>query len=447
MKLKNYFFLLPVCFISACSPFKGEPDLSFDQGNILKPKIEFELKDSGEAWVEFWPESMPAYRRNTKPVAAASHSVTLMNLTEETRYKFRIITLDSESKDTLRSREFDFMTGLVPPEVLTIRKDKIDTTSFSGYILIRRFFKSGADVLLNNKGEIVWYNLYDTAVRRPVTYTTRGTFLSIYDSAVIRETDIYGRTLLDVDLEQLGQPERFHHEVLYDSDENILSLSVDSARRDLRRWGGKKDQFLRADGIVKMDKTGKILWKWNLLDAHDPNDFRDTVNLRDVWGHANAMVIDKDGNYLVSFRDFSQVWKIDSRTGKVIWRLGKGGDFKMPSEAWFLRQHSINWTKDGDLIMFDNGNKKIRPQSRVLVLKLDQQKMTADVVDLIDLPRAYTSYRMGSAQKIDDNDFLVCVTRKDATLLIMDKNGLVKWKAVGDHASYRAELIQNPFPF
>jgi hypothetical protein len=196
-----------------------------------------------------------------------------------------------------------------------------------------------------------------------------------------------------------------------------------------------------------MDKTGKILWKWNLLDAHDPNDFRDTVNLRDVWGHANAMVIDKDGNYLVSFRDFSQVWKIDSRTGKVIWRLGKGGDFKMPSEAWFLRQHSINWTKDGDLIMFDNGNKKIRPQSRVLVLKLDQQKMTADVVDLIDLPRAYTSYRMGSAQKIDDNDFLVCVTRKDATLLIMDKNGLVKWKAVGDHASYRAELIQNPFPF
>ena len=433
--------------MSACSPFNGEPDLSFDQGNVLKPKIEFELKSTASAWIEFWPETVPAHRRITKPATGASHSVTLMNLTAETRYKFRIITLAAENKDTLRSREFSFMTGTVPPEVLAVRKDKIDTTLFSGHILIRRFFKSGADVLLNNKGEIVWYNLYDTAVRRPVTYTSRGTFLSIYDSAVIRETDIYGKTLLNVDLEQLGQPERFHHEVIYDSDENILSLSVDSARRDLRRWGGKKDQYLRADGIVKMNKTGKIIWKWNLLNAHDPNDFRDTVNIRDVWGHANAMVIDKDGNYLVSFRDFSQVWKIHSRTGKVIWKLGKGGDFKMPSEAWFLRQHSISWTKDGDLIMFDNGNKKLRPQSRVLVLKLDQQKMTADVVDLIDLPRAYTSYRMGSAQKIDDNHFLVCVTRKDATLLLIDKNGMVKWKAVGDHASYRAELIQNPFPF
>lgn len=447
MKNTSLFFLLCAILISACSPFKGEPDLSFDQGNVLKPKIEFKLNSAGDAWVEFWPESVPAHLKSTRPVFGTEHTVTLMNLTAETRYKFRVLTVDSKSKDTLRSREFRFMTGTIPPEVLSVRKDKIDTTLFSGYILIRRFFRSGADALVNNKGDIVWYHLYDTAVRRPITYTRRGTFLSIYDSAVIRETDIYGKTLLDVDLEKLGQPERFHHEVLYDSAENILSLSVDSAKRDLRRWGGKKDQYLRADGIVKMDKKGKILWKWNLLDAHDPNDFRDSVNLRDVWGHANAMVIDKDGNYLVSFRDFSQVWKIHSQTGKVIWRLGKGGDFKMPQEAWFLRQHSISWTSDGDLIMFDNGNRKIRPQSRVLVLKLDQQKMTADVINLIDLPRAYTSYRMGSAQKIDDGHFLVCVTRKDATLLVIDKNGLVKWKAVGDHASYRAELIQNPFPF
>ncbi|MFZ9981870.1 MAG: aryl-sulfate sulfotransferase [Cyclobacteriaceae bacterium] len=447
MKSKNYFYLLLPLFIYGCSPFKGEPDLSFDQGNVLKPKVKFELKTSTEAWIEFWPEAIPEYRRITNPVSAASHLVTLMNLTEETRYKFRMITIDPETGDTLRSREFNFMTGVVPSEVVAVRKDKIDTTLFSGYILIRRFFKSGADVLLNNKGQIVWYHLYDTAVRRPVTYTKQGTFLSIYDSAVIRETDIYGRTLLNVDLEQLEKPERFHHEVLFDSAENILSLSVDSAKRDLRRWGGTRDQYLRADGIVRMDKSGKILWKWNLLDANDPNDFRDTVNIRDVWGHANAMVIDRDGNYLVSFRDFSQVWKIHSQTGKVIWKLGKGGDFKMSSEGWFLRQHSISWTKDGDLIMFDNGNRKIRPQSRVLVLRLDQKNMTAYVVNLIDLPRAYTSYRMGSAQKIDDSHFLVCVTKKDATLLIIDKKGLVKWKAVGNHASYRAELIEKPFPF
>lgn len=439
-------FLLILIF-SACSPFKGEPVLSFDNGNFLRLKIDFQLKEESNAWLEFWPESAPALRRKTNPLFSASHSAILMNLTPETRYKFRLITLSPEGSDTLRSREFDFMTGIVPEGVYGIRKDKIDSTLFNGYILIRRFYRSGADALVNNKGELVWYHRYDTAVRRPISYTNRGTFLSIYDSAIIRETNIYGHTLLNLDLEKLGQPERFHHEVIYDADENIISLSVDSARRDLRRWGGTKDQFLRADGIIRMNKSGKILWRWNLLDSHDPNTTGDSVNIRDIWGHANALVIDKDGHYLVSFRDFSQVWKIDSHTGKVWWKLGKGGDFHMPEKAWFIRQHSINWTSEGDLIMFDNGERRTRPQSRVLVLRLDQEKKKASVVDLIDLPRAYSSYRMGSAQKIDDNRFLVCVTRKDATLLVIDREGQIKWKVVADHASYRAELIQNPFPF
>lgn len=448
--MKIYYHLILVLFlfvISSCSPFKGDPDISFDQGNILKPRIDFRLKDPGLAWIEFWKSQVPSKVRSSAPVNATEHSVVLMNLTAETRYKFRLLTIKPGTEDTLRSREFEIMTGTVSGDIFSVRKDKIDSTLFNGFILIRRFYQSGADALINNKGELIWYHQYDIAVRRPVTYTKQGTFLSIYDSAVIRETDLHGKTLLDINLEKLNQPERFHHEVIYDGDENIISLSVDSAQRDLRKWGGKKDQYLRADGIVKMDKTGKILWKWNLLNAHDPSSTGDSVNIRDVWGHANSLVLDKDGNYLVSFRDFSQVWKIDSNTGKVIWKLGKGGDFKMPSEAWFVRQHTINWTSDGDLIMFDNGERRKRPQSRVLVLRLDQKNKIATVVNLIDLPRAYSSYRMGSAQKIDDQHFLVCVTRKDATLMVIDKDGMVKWKAVADHASYRAELIKDPFPF
>ena len=119
----------------------------------------------------------------------------------------------------------------------------------------------------------------------------------------------------------------------------------------------------------------------------------------------------------------------------------------MPKEAWFIRQHTISWTKDGDLIMFDNGERRVRPQSRVLVLRINQDKKEASIVDLITLPLGYSSYRMGSAQKLNDNEFLVCVTRKNATLLIVDRDGKIRWKAVADHASYRAEMLQNPFPY
>ena len=446
-KILILFSFVALTWLSACSPFSGDPDISFHEDNILMPKIRFSVGAGMQSWVEFWPDSKPGLIRSTPPDSAQDQEVLLMNLTQETRYRFRLLALKHGTTDTLRSRVFDFMTGTIPGKVFSVRKDAVDTTAFSGYILLRRFYVSGADALVNNKGEIVWYHLYDTAIRRPISYTSQGTFLSIYDSAVIRETDISGKTLLDIDMEKLGQPERFHHEVIYDGEGNILSLSVDSAKRDLRRFGGKKDQFLRADGIVKMNKQGKILWKWSLLDDHDPNQFPDSVNIRDIWGHANAMVLDKDGNYLVSFRDFSQVWKIDATSGKVIWKLGKGGDFKMPKEAWFIRQHTISWTKDGDLIMFDNGERRVRPNSRVVVLRLDQGKKEASIVNLITLPLGYSSYRMGSAQKLNDTDFLVCVTRKNATLLIVDKDGNIKWKAVADHASYRAEMILNPFRF
>ena len=432
--------------MAACTPFKGDPSVTFKNDNALMPEVAYGLKDSLVNWIEFWPAGQEDAKRKSIPGKSGSSKTVLLKLLPDREYRYQLAAVNQDG-DTLRSREFGFKTGMLPEAVYQVRKDKIDSTLFSGHILLRRYYGTGADVLMNNKGEIVWYNLYDTAVRRPITYTSRGTFLSIYDSAVIRENDIYGNVSLNVDLEQLDQPERFHHEVLYDANENIISLSVDSARRDLRPWGGERDEYLRADGIVRMDKAGKILWKWNLLEKFNPNPQKDSVNIKDVWGHANAMVIDQDGNYLVSFRDFSQVWKINSNTGAVMWRLGKGGDFNMPTEAYFLRQHSINWTKDGDLIMFDNGERKSRPESRILVLRLDQMNKKATVVNLISLPRGYASYRMCSAQKLSEDRFLVCVTRKDATVLIVDNQAKVLWKAVCNYSSYRAEMLDNPFPF
>lgn len=439
-------FLAAALLTVACTPFKGDPSVAFKNNNALMPEVSYALKDSLQSWIEFWPSTSGVSVRKSSPKKSISQKTTLLNLLPDREYRYQIVAIGTDG-DTLRSREFGFKTGMMPEAIYQVRKDKIDSTQFSGHILLRRYYGTGADVLMNSKGEIVWYNLYDTAVRRPITYTPKGTFLSIYDSAIIRENDLYGNVKLNLDLEKLGQPERFHHEVLYDAQENIISLGVDSAKRDLRRWGGEKDQYLRADGIVRMDKTGKILWKWNLLEKFNPDPRKDSVNIKDVWGHANAMVIDKDGNYLVSFRDFSQVWKINSATGEVMWRLGKGGDFNMPVEAHFLRQHSINWTKNGDLIMFDNGERKVRSESRILVLRLDQKNKKASVVNLISLPRGYASYRMCSAQKLSDDRFLVCVTRKDATVMIVDNQARILWKAVCNYSSYRAEMLENPFPF
>ena len=87
---------------------------------------------------------------------------------------------------------------------------------------------------------------------------------------------------------------------------------------------------LIGDGIVAYDISGNELWNWNIFDHVDPSE--EEYNIQEDWSHANAIDVDYDGNYLVSFRSFNQIWKIDSESGNIIWRLGLNGDPQEPLE-------------------------------------------------------------------------------------------------------------------
>lgn len=55
------------------------------------------------------------------------------------------------------------------------------------------------------------------------------------------------------------------------------------------------------------------------MSALEPGDL---ASIPINWSHGNALDLDTDGNLLVSFRNLSEVVKIDTRTGRVMWRLG-----------------------------------------------------------------------------------------------------------------------------
>ena len=60
------------------------------------------------------------------------------------------------------------------------------------------------------------------------------------------------------------------------------------------------------DGIVIYDLKGNKIWKWNIFDHVDPTS--ESFIIREDWSHANAIDVDYDGNFLVSFRNFDQIW-------------------------------------------------------------------------------------------------------------------------------------------
>jgi arylsulfate sulfotransferase len=434
---------LSCIILSACSRMDTiKPEVSFLNGNTLLPQIQFETSDSAQFMVSYWPVNKPDRKQNSGLSGGTHHSIVLVNLKAETIYNYYI----SNKSTGKKSETFSFNTPPLPNDITSAEKHTIDTTQFDGFILVRGLAPKGADVIIDREGDVVWYHHYDTVVRRPFSWSKNNTILSVYDSAHIVEYDLTGKQTLNLKLEEKNIQHKVHHDIIFSEDGRIVTLTHDSTKMDLRKFGGSKSQFLRADGILVLTPSGNIEWTWNLLQVLDPLKLdTKTVAITHSLGHANSIAIDRDGHYLVSFRDFSQIWKINSKNGSVIWKLGSGGDFKMDEDAFFMRQHSAFVNATGDLMLFDNGDRKTRPYSRILSFSIDEANMVAKLKVNIKLNDELSADKMCSAEQIDDGKFLVCTSKRKGIISIVDSAGDVQWRVNLTKPSYRDYFLKNPF--
>jgi len=135
--------------------------------------------------------------------------------------------------------------------------------------------------------------------------------------------------------------------------------------------------------------------------------------------HGNSIEVMHDGNYLVSLRNVSQVVKIDSTTGGIIWRLGGAGvsepasgaptgDFVFKNDpTGFSCQHAARELPNGDIILFDDGNGHTPQESRAVEYALDTTARTATMVwSSKQSAGLYTSI-LGYGQRLSNGDTLV----------------------------------------
>jgi hypothetical protein len=137
-----------------------------------------------------------------------------------------------------------------------------------------------------------------------------------------------------------------------------------------------------------------------------------------------------DHNILLSIRHQNWIIKIEFLdgigSGKVMWRLGEGGEFKLVGGAdptdWFYAQHGLsyftpNTTGVFRLGLMDNGNDRIFPTGQVLckpftattpncystmpVLEINEAKMTATLVAHYVPPPSYFTFFGGNAELLE----------------------------------------------
>jgi hypothetical protein len=192
-----------------------------------------------------------------------------------------------------------------------------------------------------------------------------------------------------------------------------LLLSYDRVKMDLRPYGGSRDGTV-VDGVVQeVDvATGLVIFEWHTVDHVSPKDSSAPApEGSGGWDymHLNSVALDGDGDFVVSARRASAVYKIDRETGRIAWTMGgKSSTLKMGPGTSFHLQHDARPHPDGTITLFDNASPPaFRKASRAVTIRVDPNARTATLVRALTHPDGLLSATQGSVQMLPNgNEFV-----------------------------------------
>jgi len=449
-------FILALLALVSCSKNQGNVITNIIIGthsnNELKIQIDVITNEEVQVYAEYWSDKDGIKNKITSPVSKTglSHSLVLCNIIPETNYSYQLVTVQNKEKVTskvytFKSRKLpewlqkQFKANCPKPELLPQNFKK-------GFMLLAKRETPGVAYIVDYKGNLRWYHTVEGTGFKVTHYTKEQSIIAIlgkndeptsYGSEIL-EINLQGDTLTHIKKGQGDFKQVIHHEIIKKSANEIVTITVEQKIMDLTSIGGKKNDTINGDGILILDRKGKQLWKWSVFDDLDPMKDKNLLKNKKDWTHANSLNYDKDGNFLLSFYNNGQIWKIDAKTGKVLWKLGKGGNMKMSGDSNFSQAHAAHINQEGSLLFFDNGVDK--KQSSVFALKVDEKGKSVTLDFHIKLPKDIYNDRMGSAYRIDKENILVCCSKRHITVLT-NKQGVLIWALESEIPPYRVEFI------
>lgn len=427
-------------------------NIGLHNNNKLLIQIDVNTIKPAQVYAQYWADSAAGEKLVTDTSSAAlSHSFVFTNILPNTHYSFQLFTVEKKGK--MESKVYHFQSESLPLWLQDQFKTnmplpKLLPNNFTnGFLVMNKRESPGFTYIVDTKGRLRWYNMADNIGVKVTHFTKDKTIISILGTN--DDPTSYGREILEVNLRgdtivhlKKGEGDfqyTIHHEILKNAQNQIVTLYVDKRVIDLSKVGGSAKDTVVGDGILVMDKGGKKIWQWSVFDAVDP--LKDPKILKDKkdWMHANSLSYDRDGNYLMSFYNNGQIWKINATSGKMMWKFGKGGTFAMPADCQFSMAHAAHINKNGDLMFFNNGIDK--HQSEVYAIKLNEAAQTAQTDIHIQLPQEVYNDRMGSAYLVNDSTVLVCCSKHHITVLA-DKRGTLLWSLDTAIPPYRVEFVE-----
>ena len=315
-------------------------------------------------------------------------------------------------------RVFRSRPDLRPPAV-TVETASPDAKPGQVFVAPKRGRTQQGPMIFDRNGTLVWFNplpgdeqAFDFRTQsyrgEPVLTWWQGRMQLYRGSGVGRIVDSSYRPVTTV--RAANGYSMDSHEFQITAAGTVLLISYVPVAWDLSELGGRRDAVVEDNVVQEIDgASGELLFEWHALGTIGLGEsYRPSPKKRgqshDPF-HLNSVALDADGNLIVSARHTNAIYKIDRRTGEVLWRLGgKKSDFEQQPGAQFALQHDAGRRADGAITLFDNVSEDPKARgkaSRGLALRLDERAGTASVVGQWEHAAGLLSTTQGSIQDLE----------------------------------------------
>jgi hypothetical protein len=203
------------------------------------------------------------------------------------------------------------------------------------------------------------------------------------------------------------------HEFLLTSRGTALFTAYAIRNADLSSVGGSRNGTIQDAIFQEVDlASGRVLLEWHSLDHIALAESYWPVGKRWDYVHLNSIDVDvaDENSLFVSSRNTHTIYKIDRKSGEIIWRLGgKRSDFELGTGAVFAWQHDARSHPGGVITIFDNEGAPFvgDTPTRGIVLVVDEQAMTASLQSQYLHPVPLQAASKGNVQLLANGNVFV----------------------------------------
>jgi hypothetical protein len=414
--------------------------------NVLSALIRARIHEADSVVLQFGVAGGPL-DNSTPALAEPGDSVLLplLGLHDQTRYDVKAVGFNECGSTS--GPVLSFTTGTLPPDLPKFTASGVDPSP--GYVA---FAAGNYGMVIDNTGRTVWYHRFPNGPglnfqpQPNGRYTARPPTSTPGELGKWTEVDPLGNVTRTLGCAE-GLSARLH-DLLAESNGSYWLMCDRIRTVDLSSSGGSSQALVMGTSVQHIGANGEVLFNWSpfdhievdLRDVDGPDRTANPVN----WTHGNALDLDTDGNLILSFRNPSEIIKIDTRTGAVMWRMGGSHNqftFVDLSPPAFSHQHGVRSTGAGRLQLLDNlGDPR---GSRAERYAYDEQLRTVRLILSVASSAGVTALIGGTTQSLPGNRALVSFGN-GGSVEESDAAGNIMWKIDGNAGYvFRAERIRS----